>query len=501
MPNTQTGNDALFEALFSATVDGVIVIDQGGSIRMFNPACERLFGYAPDEVIGQNVMMLMPAPYRDEHDRYLSHYLRTGERKVIGVGREVLGQRKNSTTFPMYLSVGESRLDDGRFLVGIIRDLTQLKSEISLRESADRHLAQIVQSSDDAILSKTLSGLIASWNAAAERIFGYTAAEAIGQHISLLIPPDRIAEEDNIIAKLKAGVSINHFQTVRRHKDGHDIHVSISVSPIRDAAGDIFGASKIVRDISREIRTETRLRELQAEFAHVGRLSAMGQMSSALAHELNQPLTAVSNFVEAARLTLEGSSDPLAVKAIALIERATKQTLRAGAIIRNLRDFVERRESERQPEDITIIVEEALVMAFVGAADAGIKTSLDLVPSLPLILVDRIQIQQVLINLIRNAVEAMLLCEKRELSIATNLANNEVSVSVRDTGPGLTAKVLERLFTPFNTTKEKGMGIGLTICKSILEAHGGRIWAQHEESYGAVFVICFPTDSNVEVAP
>ncbi len=174
-------SNPLFEALIAATVDGVIVIDPDGSIRVFNAACEGLFGYAPEDVVGRNVMMLMPAPYRQEHDRYLSHFLSTGERKIIGIGREVLGQRRDGSTFAMYLSVGEGRVDERRFFVGIIRDLTQLKGEIALREDADRLLAQIVQSSDDAILSKTLEGVITSWNKAAARAcFGYSAGEAIG---------------------------------------------------------------------------------------------------------------------------------------------------------------------------------------------------------------------------------------------------------------------------------------------------------------------------------
>ncbi len=495
--NTSSDN-ALFQALISATVDGVIVIGPEGSIRVFNAACQRLFGYAYEEVLGRNILMLMPEPYRAEHDQYLSRFLQTGQRQIIGIGREVQGQRKDGSTFPMYLSVGEGRLDDGRFFVGIIRDLTALKSEIALRENADRLLAQIVQSSDDAILSKTLSGVITSWNLAAERIFGYSADEAIGQHISILIPPDRLGEEDDIIARLKTGQDVAHFRTIRRHRNGNDIVVSISVSPIRDAAGHIFGASKSVRDITSQVQAEARLREMQSEMAHVGRLSSMGHMSSALAHELNQPLTAVTNFVEAARLTLANSEDPAAVRAIALIDRASLQTLRAGAIIRNLRDFVEKRESERESQDLNAIVQEAAALALAGEADSGVKVTFDLDPALPRILTDRIQIQQVLINLMRNAIEAMLASEKRELGVATAVEGDGVTLTVRDTGPGFAAEVLERLFEPFNTTKEKGMGIGLTICKSIVEAHGGRIRAENNHGHGAVFVVHLPQDTIEE---
>jgi two-component system sensor kinase FixL len=438
--------------------------------------------------------LLMPEPYHREHDGYLTHYRQTHERRIIGIGREVVGRRKDGSTFPMYLSVGEGSLADRRFFVGIIRDLTDLKQQEAQREGADRLLAQIVQTSDDAIVSKTLDGIVTSWNASAERIFGYGAAEAIGRHISLIIPPDRIAEEDEIVAQLKAGQSIRHYETVRMHKDGHHVLVSLSEAPIHDGAGALIGASKVARDITERKRAEASTLALQDELAHVGRLSAMGQMSAAIAHELNQPLTAVANYVKAAQRLLAGDSSPEPAKlhsARDAMEKAAGQTLRAGTIIRYLRDYVEKRESERSVENLNDAIGEAVSLGMVGHKHSNIKLTMVLDPAIPPVAIDRVQIQQVLLNLVRNAIEAMADAPRRELTITSILEPAGVRISVRDTGPGFAAEIAGRLFQPFVTTKGDGMGIGLKICQSIIEAHGGTIEARSDDS-GAVFDIHLP---------
>src|ERR1700761_9637096 len=270
------GQAGLLAAILATAVDGIISIDPRGTVLLYNQACERLFGYRASEVVGQNVRMLMPAPYRDEHDGYIGNFNRTGERRIIGVGREVVGRRKNGSTFPMYLSVGEGGLTGQRFFVGIIHDLSALRWETEQREGADRLLAEIVQSSEDAITSVALDGTITSWNSAAERIYGYSPADAIGRHISIILPPDRLLEDEEIMANLRAGRrNMEHYETVRRHKEGHDVLVSLSVAPIYDATGIIIGASKTARDITERKRSEERLLGMQNELAHVGRLSAM----------------------------------------------------------------------------------------------------------------------------------------------------------------------------------------------------------------------------------
>ncbi len=493
-PDLGTRSQAgLLAALLATTVDGIIAIDPRGHVLLYNQACERLFGYRASEVVGQNVRMLMPDPYRQEHDEYIANYHRTGERRIIGIGREVVGLRKDGTTFPMYLRIGEGGPTGQRFFVGIIHDLSALRWETEQREGADRLLAQIVQSSEDAITSVALDGTITSWNAAAERIYGFNAADAIGRHISIVLPPDRMGEDDEIISQLRSGRNMEHYETVRRHKDGHDVLVSLSVAPIFDASGAMIGASKTARDVTERKRSEERLLGMQNELAHVGRLSAMGQMSAAIAHELNQPLTAIANYAKAAQRLLQNENpEPRQLQsAREAMEKAVTQTLRAGTIIRYLRDFVEKRESRKCSEDMNEVIREAVSLGMVGHSHSNVRLTLALRPGLPRIPVDKVQIQQVLLNLVRNAMEAMAEVENRELTISCDATGEGLCVTVQDSGPGLAPQVASRLFQPFVTTKTDGMGIGLKICQSIIEGHGGTIVAK-QGAPGATFVIHLP---------
>ncbi len=245
-------------AILETAVEGIITIDERGLIESFNPAAEKIFGYAARELAGQNVKVLMPEPYQHEHDGYLENYRHTGHAKIIGTGREVIGRRKDGTTFPMELSVSELRLADRRMFTGFVRDITQRKEA----EKELLHYAALVESSDDAIIGKTLDGRVTSWNRGAELIFGYTRQEMVGQPIARLIPDDRQAEEPRILEKIKHGESVDHYETIRRRKDGKLIEISVTVSPIRDAAGNIIGASKVARDITERKRLEREIIEI-----------------------------------------------------------------------------------------------------------------------------------------------------------------------------------------------------------------------------------------------
>jgi two-component system cell cycle sensor histidine kinase/response regulator CckA len=250
--------DALerYRGVVEQAVDGIITIDERGTVETVNPAVARAFGYAPDEVVGRNVSVLMPSPYREEHDGYLARYAATGEAKVIGIGREVRGRRKDGTEFPLELSVSEVRVASGRRFTGIVRDVSDRKRA----EEARARLAAIVESSDDAIVSMTLAGVIQTWNAGAERLFGYAAPEAVGRHISLVIPPERRDEEEVILGRVRRGEPVRHFETVRLARDGRRVDVSLTVSPVRDAAGAVVGASKVARDVTDRKRAEEAVR-------------------------------------------------------------------------------------------------------------------------------------------------------------------------------------------------------------------------------------------------
>ncbi len=365
-PDALANELALLRSILETVPDAMIVIDHRGIIQSFSRAAERLFGYLPAEVCGHNVKLLMPSPYREQHDGYLTRYLTTGERRIIGIGRVVVGRRKDGSTFPMELSVGEVNQDGRKLFTGFVRDLTE-------RQQTDR-----------------------------------------------------------------------------------------------------------------------RLQELQDGLLHVSRLRSMGQMAAALAHELNQPLTATANYVRAA-LRLIDQAEPNLPRARQAMNLAAEQTLRSGEIIRRLRTFVARGEVARRPESVAKLIEEASALALVGAKDHGIKVLISIDPDLPNAVVDRVQIQQVLLNLIRNAMEAMEGCEVRELSVGSIVEDGAVLVSVADTGGGIAPEIEARLFQPFVTTKSAGMGIGLSVCRTIVEAHGGRIWVERNAAGGSAFRFTLPT--------
>jgi two-component system, LuxR family, sensor kinase FixL len=368
--------EAHLRSILETVPDAMVVIDEQAAIRSFSATAVRLFGYEPDEVIGENVKILMPEPYREHHDGYMRRYLSTGERRIIGIGRVVVGQRKDGSTFPMELAVGEMRSGGERYFTGFIRDLTERQ------------------------------------------------------------------------------------------------------------------------------QTETRLQELQSELVHMSRFTALGEMASTLAHEINQPLTAIANYLKGCRRILErmeGDQVPMLREAVG---QAADQALRAGQVIRHLREFVARGESERHIENLPKLIEEASALALVGAKEKGVRVVFRLDPRAQLVLADRIQIQQVLLNLIRNAIEAMQDSQRRELVIGTrgDQGDGLVEASVQDTGTGIAPDIAARLFQPFVTTKKHGMGVGLSICRTIVESHGGKIWVESEQGRGTVFRFTLRNVDHEELA-
>lgn len=489
------------DALLATAVDGIVIIDKKGTVEVYNQACEGLFGYTSEEVVGRNVKMLMPSPYYDEHDSYLEHYNKTGEKRIIGIGREVMGRRKDGSTFPMYLSVGEGVFDSEPKFVGMIHDITKRRrAEEGLREREAR-LQSILQTIPDAIIIIDDHGLIESFSPAAERLFGYGFEDIVGKNVSMLMPAPYQAEHDSHLARYLATgekhiIGIGRTVVGLRH-DGTTFPMELAVGEILIGQRRLF--TGFIRDITERLRTERRIQDIQAELVHVSRLSEMGQMASALAHELNQPLSANMNYVKAARRTIDGIPMPEIVRAADLLDKASAQTARAGQIIRRLRDFIEKGQSTRTRENLNEVVEEALALGLVGAADANVKVTVSLQAEIPPVPMDKVQIQQVILNLVRNSVEAMQAVARRELVIRT-MTDGDVAVivAVVDSGPGLSPEVEQKLFQPFTTTKETGMGIGLSICRSIIEAHGGELRATANREGGVTFSFRLPQRDEME---
>lgn len=492
-PSRLSGDGTLFQAVLDAALDGIIVIRSNGSVLTVNKAAEKIFGYSAAELAGRNVNMLMPPPYAAEHDGYLANYLATGEKKIIGIGREVSGRRKDGSVFPMGLAVGEAQADGATIFVGLIRDLSELKAaELALRERESR-LRSILDTVPDGIVVIDERGIIQSFSPAAERLFGYSEAEVAGHNVSMLMPsPYREGHDGYLQRYLATGerriIGIGRV-VVGLRKDGETFPMELEVGEFNARAGRFF--TGFVRDLTEQQTTKRRVEDLQAELLHASRLSVMGQMASAMAHELNQPLTAVINYLEAGRNLLAG--EPLSRDRIDnLIGRAVAQAERAGDVIRQLRQFARKGEADRRAENLNTLVEEALGLALLGARQSGVRVTLDLDRSLAPVAVDGVQIQQVLLNLVRNAVEAMEEVERRELQVATRRSGDMVEITVADTGPGIAAELAERLFQPFATTKRGGMGLGLSISREIIEAHEGELSAAPRSSGGTVFSVSLP---------
>ncbi len=497
-----TRGDALFAAVIEAAHDAIVVIDRDGVVRSANKATERIFGYNAAELIGRNVSVLMPEPYTSGHDRYLADYRRTGQKKVIGIGRDVSGRRKDGSVFAMYLAVGEAEVAGEAIFVGILRDISERKAaEQALRDSELR-LRSILDTAPDGIIVIDESGMIRLFSPAAERLFGYAGAEVVGHNVNMLMPAPYKDAHDTYLERYRR-TGQRHIIGIGRvvvglRKNGETFPMELQVGQFELGGSRFF--TGFVRDLTRQQEAQRRIQDLQAELLHASRLSVTGQMASTMAHELNQPLTAVMNYLEAARLLLERGPEA-AERVGGLIGRAVSQAERAGSVIRQLRQFVSKGETERRSENLNKLVEEALALALVDVRQSRIRVSLDLDHDLPPLLIDAVQIQQVVLNLVRNAVEAMEAVERRELTITTRMiaGDNTAEISIADSGPGIAPAIAGRLFQPFVTTKKTGMGLGLSICREIIEAHHGHLTVAANPSGGAVFRLTLPLSAEAMI--
>ena len=378
-------------------------------------------------------------------------------------------------------------------LVGSSTDITERKRA----EQATRLLAAIVESSHDAIVSKSLNGVITSWNKGAERLFGYTAEEAVGQNITLIIPPERRDEERTIVEQLTRGERIDHLETVRMCKDGSLLDVSLAISPMKDASGRVVGASKLARDITERKRAEEALRQAQMDLAHASRLTTLGEFTASLAHEVKQPIAAI--VIDANTCVRWITRDePNLNAAREAAWRVVNDAKRASEIINRVRLLFKKSTAQRELVDVNEVAGEMIVLMRDEASRHSISIRTELAENLPHVIGDRVQLQQVLMNLIVNGVEAMDNVDgPRELTIKSQLAeNNELLFSVSDTGMGLPLHQADEIFNAFFTTKTHGTGMGLRISRSIVESHGGRLWAAGNFPRGASFCFTLPTNAE-----
>jgi PAS domain S-box-containing protein len=366
-------------------------------------------------------------------------------------------------------------------------------------EEAKDKLAAIVETSDDAILSETLAGIIISWNAGAEKIYGYSANEIVGQHVSILAPPELQGELQGIVERLSRGESVDHLETQRVSKAGKRIDVSLTISPIKNERGIIVGASTIARDITARKKAEVEELQHRTELAHLSRVTMLGELSGSLAHELNQPLTAIlSNAQAAQRFLAHDDVDLNEVRDI--LNDIVNQDKRAGEVIHRLRLLLKKSTVEHQPLDLNDVVSEVLKLVRNDLLNQKVTGQMELAPELPVIIGDRVQLQQVVLNLVMNGCDAIATgpTGDRKLIIRTGLNNGDgICVSVADHGVGLAPDNLEKVFEPFFSTKPDGMGLGLSVCRTIIMAHGGKLWAANNADRGATFYFTIPAQPEL----
>jgi two-component system sensor kinase FixL len=497
---TQARVDSRLAAIVNSSDDAIIGKTLEGIITDWNRGAEVIFGYSAAEVIGKSVAILLPADKGNEEDDILGR-IRRGEQVEHFETRR---RRKDGEIIHVSMTVSPVWDSEGH-LVGaskVARDISEARRSRAVVSEREAHLQSVLDTIPDAMIVIDTHGIIQSFSATAERLFGYKGEEAIGRNVSILMPAPYHGQHDGYLAHyLSTGerrIIGKGRVVVGKRRDGSTFPMELAVGETRSGERRFF--TGFVRDLTERQETQQRLQELQAELIHMGRFTALGEMASTLAHELNQPLTAAASYLNGARRLLDGGRPEDIPMARGAIESAAAQTLRAGQVIRRLRDFVSRGESDRQVEDPRKLIEEASALALVGAKETGIRVSFDFDSSVRFVLADRVQVQQVLLNLVRNAIEAMQATEKRELAISTRLQDLEtVQIGVADTGPGIAPEIAAQLFQPFVTSKRTGMGVGLSISRTIIEAHGGRLWAEANPGGGTVFRLTLQAVDEKEI--
>lgn len=467
----------------------IYMLDPQGAVVIWNAGAERLQGWSESEVIGQHTTVFYPDDAREKGkpEADLARARAQGRFE-----EEDWRLRKDGSEFLAHVSITAlGGVDDGTQGYGVVvRDATdQRANERALRASAN-HLKSILSTVPDAMIVIDDHGAILSFSAAAERLFGYAEAEVVGSNISRLMPsPDRDRHDDYLGRYVETGerriIGIGRA-VVGLKRDGDTFPMELSVGEARGEGQRVF--TGFIRDLTEQHRTQSKVEALQAELIHVARVSGMGAMASTLAHELNQPITAVANYVEAVR-DLLANPDPDDTPMIReALGDAASEAMRAGHIVRRLRDFVARGEVEKTVENLAGLVEESIALGLIGARQSGVEAKVDLDPTCTGVLVDKVQIQQVLINLARNAVEAMADSASRKIWVSSRCIDmGTVQLTVADTGPGVSPDIADQLFTAFVSTKSDGMGLGLSICRTIVEANGGRIWFEPRPDGGSQF--------------
>jgi PAS domain S-box-containing protein len=496
--------------LLETLPDATVAVDRDGIIIQVNSQTQELFGYDRDELIGQKIELLVPERYRRQHHHHRQGFAATPKTRRMGADLDLYGRRRNGSEFPVEISLSPVSTDNGTFVLSAIRDISDRKriAEELRRANEELHrrtteqlgeyrsrLASIIDSSEDAIISKGLDGTIISWNKGAEHIYGYTPEEVIGKHISLLTPSDRPDEISEILQTIAKGESVEHHESVRVTKDGRHLDVSISVSPLRDANGDVVGASAIARDITAQKRAEGQLRQSQ-------KMEAIGRLAGGVAHDFNNILGIINACTEFLRDRIDPAAEPSLY-----VENIKKATERGTALTKQLLAF------SRTPAIQTHVLdlnERLKDISKLLRPLMGDDVEILIVSKSPSAVVeaDPSQLDQIVVNLAVNARDAMprggkFILETGAVRFDEDFAEQHqamaagkyVLLTVSDTGSGMDEATVSRIFEPFFTTKEvgKGTGLGLATVYGIVKQSAGHILVYSEPGQGTTFKIYLPS--------
>lgn len=485
---------AQLEAIVSTEIDAIITFDAQGHIESSNKAAEDIFGYSANEVPGVHLRMLIPELFRGEHDQNFRNYLKTSKVNIAGNGREVTARHKDGSSVKIHLSIKDIGLNGNRCFVGVIRDLSiQKAAEEALRSEHER-LSATIEHAPLGIVTYRFGGPFVSANRVFCETTGYTADELKTMTVEgLTHPSDRVASA--ALAKEAQAGNIGRFSHRKRylHKDGAVIDVMVVNSITHDAAGQPDLIIGQVEDLTPRLKAEVEARELRERLAHVDRLNTLGEMAAGIAHEINQPLTAISLFSQAGkRFLATGSPDRLPE----IFDKLSQHAQRAGAVVERMQAMSRQRESTREVLNCNTILKEIVNLAEADARIRDIVIDVDIAESLPCVAIDKVQIQQVTLNLLRNGMEAMRTTssEGRDTIVLSTrlLEDGDVEVAIIDPGCGVSEEVAKNLFVPFSTTKTSGMGMGLVISRAIVAAHGGKLNYYNNEFGGATFYFTLP---------
>jgi PAS domain S-box-containing protein len=503
------------EQLLDSAPDGVVIFDSTGMIRLLNRQAEILFGYARDELLHQSVDVLLPERGRSDLDGLRRAFLQGATSRPIEAGRDIPVRCRDGSECLVDASFSVLETDDGPWLSAAVRDSADrrdLEARLDALEATSR-LAAIVESSENAIIGKTLEGVIVSWNAASERMYGYNAEEIIGHNISELMANDRVHELASILERVTHGESIEHFETERVRKDGTPLEVSMTISPIRDAAGAVTGASSVARDMTETRRAQADRRALEAQLQQAQRLESIGQLAGGVAHDFNNLLAGIMNYASLVSTSLDEemtkrglAQDEAFVTLAQDVDEIMNVAKRAAALTHQLLIFSRRKVMHPEVLDLNAIISdmEKLLRTTIGENVDDLQ--IVLAEDLPLIKADRGQIDQVVMNLAVNARDAMPDGGRLEIETTVFEVDEQYAdlrdikpgtyarLTVSDTGTGMSQEVADHAFDPFFTTKAHGhgTGLGLATVYGIVTQAGGDVAIYSEVGLGTTIRVSLP---------